>query len=409
MSDQYRDFVSRYADIVIQTGVALYAGQKLHITTGYKNYEFACTLAEAAYRAGASYAGIEVVSNLLTKIRIRESREDDLSYVPEFSSQKYAQMCAEDWAFIRIDDTEELDILSDVPVTRLGMVEKAVRKSKHIYYKNLLGNRITWCVICAPGPGWALYVTGSSDVDGLLRLLGPILRLDHADPAGAWREHGRKLIERREKLNAMQIDSLHFVSETTDLRVYLNPVSEWHGGPSRTLDGRSFTANIPTEEVFTTPDYTKTQGTVQITRPLRVLESVVENVRFTFDKGRVVDFSADAGGDVLAQYFEIDTGAQYLGEVALVGGDSPLVQSGELFGSILYDENASSHIALGSGYPSCLSNMYELHGDDALKQAGCNVSLVHTDFMIGSDSMNVTAVCRDGKERPVMKNQRFVI
>ncbi len=409
MYTDHQDFLNQYARIVVTAGVSLYPGQKLNITTGYRNYEFACTLADAAYRAGASYVGIDVISNLLTRVRAMHSDERFLDYVPEFASQKYAQMCAEDWAFIRIDDTEELDVLSGVPVQKLGELEKAARRSKHIYYKNLLGNRITWCVICAPGPEWSRHVTGSDDMEELFSILAPVLRIDRDDPPAAWETHGERLEERRAKLNALRIHSLHITSEETDLTVYLTPTSEWHGGPSYTLDGRKFMANIPTEEVFTTPDYTKTSGTVKVTRPLKVLESTVEGARFTFRDGKVVEYSADRGADILEQYLSIDPGASFLGEVALVSRDSPLAESGRLFGSILYDENASSHIALGSGYPSCLSNMLKLHGDEELRNAGCNISLVHTDFMIGSGKTKVAATGIDGIVHVVMDDGLFTI
>ncbi len=409
MNTENQKLLHAYAELVIKKGVALYKGQNLNITTGYKNYEFACILAEAAYKTGASYVAVDVVSNLLTKVRIENSEEDGLEYVPEFSSQKYAQMCAEDWAFVRIDDTEELDTLSGVPVSSLGIYEKALRKSKHIFYKNLLGNKITWCVICAPGPQWAAYVTGGEDEDALMDVLKPVLRLNTDDPLNAWKEHGEKLIERRAKLNAMRLQSLRFQSEGTDLKIGLIGTSRWKGGPSHTLDGRQFSANIPTEEVFTTPDYRLTEGRVRVTRPLKVLETIVEGASFVFQEGKVTDFTAEKGADVLEQYFAIDEGAKQLGEVALVGSDSPLTKSGKLFGSILYDENASCHIALGSGYPSCLSNMNELHGDNDLKEAGCNISLVHTDFMIGSGSTKVIGVESDGKEVVIMENGLFVI
>lgn len=409
MNTEYTKLLHAYAELVVKRGAALYPEQKLNITTGYKNYEFACILAEHAYKAGASYVAVDVVSNLLSKVRIENSEESNLEYVPEFSSQKFAQMCAEDWAFIRIDDTEELGVLSDVPVSSLGIVEKAVRKSKHIFYKNLLSNKITWCVICAPGPAWAEYVTGNGKEEDLMEILKPILRLDSDDVLAAWDEHGETLIERRSKLNAMRLESLHFRSEGTDLTIRLTPTSKWKGGPAQTVDGRTFSANIPTEEVFTTPDYRLTEGTVSVTRPLKVFETIVEGACFTFRDGEVVDFSAKKGTEVLEQYFDVDEGARFLGEVALVGSDSPLALSGKIFGSILYDENASCHIALGSGYPSCLTNMNQLHGEEQLKKAGCNISLVHTDFMIGAENTRVSGTEKNGNTVVIIDEGRFII
>jgi aminopeptidase len=401
--------LEEYAKLVVAKGAAIYPEQKLLITTGYKNYDFACLLAEKAYERGASYVAIDVVSNKLTKTRISKSKDTYLSYVPSYTTMKYAEMCAEDWAFIRIDDTEELDMLQNLPAEKIGAIEKATRKAKHIFYKNLLGNKISWCVICAPGPEWAKHITGSEDIDGLMDILAPILRVDQEDPLAAWDRHGETLIQRRIKMNSLRIKTVHFESEGTDLTVELTKTSEWNGGPHATADGRIFSANIPSEEVFTTPHYSKTEGKVKVTRPLQVLESHVNGVEFMFKNGKVVDFTAEKGADILEEYFKADEGAAYLGEVALVGVDSPITQSKKLFGSILYDENASCHIALGSGYPSCLSNMNELHGDAMLKDAGCNVSIVHTDFMIGSEQTKVTAVDVTGAEHVIMENGLFVL
>ncbi|HRX15952.1 MAG TPA: aminopeptidase [Spirochaetota bacterium] len=402
-------YEERYAEVIIRTGVNLYPGQCLNVTTGYHNYDFATVIAEVAYKAGARYVNIDVVSNKERKIRINNSESCYLEYVPEFSVSRYHEMCADDWAFVRIDDTEELSVLEGVDPEKLGIIEKAMRKSKSVFYKNLLKDKICWCVVCAPGPKWADYLLGNESTDGLWQLLSPILRLDHDDAVKAWSEHGERLLARRRILDEMNIKTLHFKNADTDLKIGLTSTSRWHGGPSYTLDKRLFIANIPTEEVFTTPDFRKTEGYVKVTRPLKVLETMVEGASFEFKDGKVVNFSAQKNEAVLRKYLAIDEGASFVGEVALVGCDSPLYTSGKVFGSILYDENAASHIALGSGYPSCLSNMNSLHGDDDLKSAGCNVSLVHTDFMIGSESMRVTAVCEDGKEVVVMENGLFVI
>ncbi|MDA3901037.1 MAG: aminopeptidase [Spirochaetes bacterium] len=403
------NYAERYARVIIQTGVNLYPGQCLNVTTGYHNYEFAVVIAEQAYKAGARYVHIDVVSNTERKTRLTHSKESYLDFVPDFLSSRYNEMCADDWAFVRIDDTEELSVLEGADPEKLGNLETALRKSKTVFYKNLLKDKICWCVVCAPGPKWAHYLTGNESVDNLWELLAPILRLDHDDAVQAWTDHGLKLLERRRILDEMQIDTLHFKNSDTDLKIGLTSTSCWHGGPSYTLDRRLFIANIPTEEVFTTPDYTRTEGRVKVTRPLKVLETMVVGASFVFKDGKVVEFSADKNEAVLAKYLSIDEGASFVGEVALVGCDSPLYTSGKVFGSILYDENAASHIALGSGYPSCLSNMNSLHGDEDLRKAGCNVSLVHTDFMIGSETMDVIALCRDKSEKTIMKDGLFVI
>ena len=207
----------------------------------------------------------------------------------------------------------------------------------------------------------------------------------------------------------MKLDHLRFESEGTDLTIGLNSISRWEGGPAPLPDGRLFFPNLPTEEVFTTPDFSRTEGTVRVTKPLKVLEAMVEGAWFRFEKGKAVEFGADKGRDVLEKYLNMDEGSAYLGEIALVDENSPIASSGLLFGSILYDENASCHIALGGGYPTCLNLPAGVESDEDLKAHGCNISLVHTDFMIGSSDSDVTGYDCDGKEYPIIRKGSFVL
>lgn len=202
-----------------------------------------------------------------------------------------------------------------------------------------------------------------------------------------------------EELNALGIKSLHYESPVTDLTVGLCPSSRFLGADSLLPDGRRFFPNLPTEELFTTPDRTKADGYVTTTRPVSVLNEMTESVRLVFKDGKVISSSAEKGEKIMERYLAIDEGSSRLGECALVDEGNAIAMSGKLFASGLYDENASCHLALGAGYPSCLSN----------KEDACNESLVHTDFMIGSSDMTITAILKNGGTAPLMVNGKFVL
>ncbi len=400
-----------YAKVVLQKGVNLKEGQNILIGCNAGNYDMARTLGEEAYRSGAGYVQIQVADNHLDKARLEAQGEKRLNYVPNYSVVAAHQRLSEGWATIRIDSTEELGVLEGVDPGKLGILSKAGRLATRFYTQALMANALPWCVICAPGPGWAKKVLGEgANPEELWDVLKPILRLDQGDPLKAWDDHGRALQRRSEILNSKKLDYLHFKGPDTDLVVGLNSISRWLGGPSKQPDdGRLVFNNLPTEEVFTTPDFKRTEGTVKTTKELKVLESPVEGAWFSFKEGKVVDFGADRGQAILEKYLSMDEGARCLGEVALVDEVSPIAKSGLLFGSILYDENASCHIALGAGYPMCLDLPPGTSGEDKLRVLGCNSSLVHTDFMIGSPALDVVGYDQKGGEHPIIQRGSFVL
>ncbi|NCB03155.1 MAG: aminopeptidase, partial [Spirochaetia bacterium] len=208
---------------------------------------------------------------------------------------------------------------------------------------------------------------------------------------------------RAKTLNALNLRSLHLKSAITDVSIGLSEYHSFEGGGETTTKGHPFYPNIPTEEVFTTPIKDSVNGLITTTKPVSLLDSLVENVRLVFNNGKVVEARAEVGNDVLQQYLEIDEGARYIGEIALVDQRSPISQANTIFHSILYDENASCHFALGAGYPTCLNLPQGL----SLEEAGCNQSLVHTDFMFGSDDMSVIGIDRENKEHVIMKEGKF--
>ncbi len=405
--------LSAYASMVVEVGINLYPGQCLSIRTGIQTYDFALLLARRAYRKGAKYVDIDVRSAFLTKARIEDGNESDLTFMPHYLVSRVYEQLANDWAFITIDNTEETDVCRNVDPQRLSTVTRTGRKAMRRSMEGFLRHEHAWCIIAAPGKSWAAKVFGCKPDRAaerrLFENLVPILRLDKPNPAGAWREHGRTLLERCRKLNSLRLRSLHFVDKETDLCVGLNPSAVWLGGPGKTPQGRFFFPNLPTEEVFTTPDFNRIEGKMTVSRAVKVMDAVVEGAWFEFRQGKMVGYGAAKGMAVLEKMLAMDEGASRIGEVALVGVESPVFKSGLLFNSVLYDENASSHIALGNGFPTCVSRKGTLKTDEDKLKAGCNVSLTHTDFMIGTCEMSIDGYDRSGTKIPIMHQGRLLV
>jgi len=400
-----------YARLLIETGINLKKGQNLIIRYDINGSLLARCCAEAAYERGAGIVELKVQDSHILKSRIaaQAGNEPALSQAPGWTDLWQDTVVQEDWGYLALVSFEDVGFLADCDQEALMYYEKEQQKQIRRFRDAITGHKISWCVAGVPGPLWAESVLGKGkSTADLWRTLQPILLLDRENPAESWKEKAAELIERSDKLNSLKLDALHFEDEGTDITIGLTDTSIWTGGPENT-NGNTTMPNIPTEEVFTTPNRMRADGIVRITRPVEVRGTLVKAAVLTFRDGVLVDFDAEEGRKALAAYIDTDPGACRLGEVALVGEDSPIAASGLTFYSILYDENASCHIALGSGYVSCLSNSEELDNDAKKEAAGCNVSLVHTDFMIGSPGTTVTGIDKDGRETPIIREGRFVI
>jgi aminopeptidase len=407
---KFDQYARSYAALVVQSGISLRKGQSLLIKTGYGTYPFARLIAETAYKLGALQVVVDIDDPQLTRARIDAQQEAEVTVLPDYQRQIDYEMMVKDWAYVRIDNTEDRHWLADADAVKLSAMRKAASTWSALYRQSRMRHEHPWCVICAPGPVWARKVLGEqATVEDLWETLAPILRLDAPDPSKAWIEHSARLTERCATLDALHIAKLHFSSPATELTIGFRAEHRWFGGGDPLPNGTWFLPNIPTEEVFTVPDLASAEGYVHTTRPVSVMDSLVEDVTFTFKNGLVTSCTARVGQGVMDNFLKIDQGARRLGEVALVDESSPLAASGKVFGSILYDENASCHLALGAGYPTCLAHGSTLSSDEDLQAAGCNTSLTHTDFMVGSSDMDVTAVSRDGKKTVIMRSGRFVL
>jgi aminopeptidase len=261
--------------------------------------------------------------------------------------------------------------------------------------------RINWTIVSYPNEGWATTIFGEPDVDRLWRDVEMAIRLDEPDPVAAWDEHLARLDERCRVLNSRHFDAIRYTGPGTNLTIGLNEKSIWNSGNSTTAFGRKHVPNVPTEEVFTTPNPLRADGTVRSTMPLALPGNIIRDLEVRFEGGRIVEVDASTGADYVRAQIAADEGAARLGEVALVDGSSRVGKAGHIFFNTLFDENATCHIAYGRGIADCVEGAEGLVGD-AQQAAGVNQSTVHTDFMIGGPDVTVEGVTHDGETVPII-------
>jgi aminopeptidase len=384
----------RYAELAVRVGANVQPGQLVEVIARVEHAEVARAVARAAYRAGARYVDVLYGDQHLRRALIEHADEELLSWTPPWLLERAREVGDERAAVVALTGDAEPNLLADLPGDRVGrarMVELAQESNRQINER--LNN---WTVVGVPNGGWATQVFGEPDVERLWQVVERCVRLDEDDPVEAWRTHVARLGARARALNEMRIDCVRFRGPGTDLTVGLLPESRWQGCESVTADGLSYVANMPTEEVFTTPDLRRTEGTVRSTRPLSLYGRMVRGLEVRFEGGRIVDVHADEGGDVIDGQLATDPEARFLGEVALVDGTSRIGQTGITFFDTLYDENATCHVAYGSAYAEAV--------EGGLIE-GVNDSTVHTDFMIGGPEVDVDAVLRDGTVVPLIRNE----
>jgi len=398
-----------YAELLIDAGIALRPGEKLLIRHEPGGVLLARDCAEVAYERGAALVETQLHDPHILRARIRAQAEkgDALAILPSWLPAWQDAMVKESWGFLALNSHEDMDLMARIDQRALMLHERFVRERIQSFYGAIIDEVIPWCVASVPGPRWAEHVLGrGKSTADLWRTLIPMLLLDRDNPVLEWREKSRNLEERSRLLDSLEFDSLRFEGEGTRLSVGLLPESKWRGAEA---NNRGNLSNIPTEEIYTTPDRMRCEGFVRITKAVEVRGTIVRGAKFTFKDGVLVDFDAKEGLKALKSFVETYEGARRLGEVALVDEGSAIAQSKLHFGSLLFDENSSCHIALGSGYPFCIEGGNKLDTEEKKIAAGCNVSLIHLDFMIGSPGMSVFGLQGDGRETPVIDRGRFII
>ena len=404
--------LEKYAELAVKTGVNLQKGQILVISSPVDCAYFAREVAQVAYKEGAKDVVMNWRDELFSRIRYLLAPEEVFEELPEWKKEFYVSYARQGAAFLTIEN-EDPEIMKGVSPERIMKDNITTRTAVKEYRDRLMSNKNPWSIVAVPSPEWAKKVFPElTEADAVERLWEEILktvRVDKKDPAAAWREHKENLKKHLDFLNSNNFKLLHYKNSAgTDLKVELPEGHIWLGGSEYTPEGLEFTANMPTEEVFTLPKKSGINGKVVSTMPLSYNGSIIDGFAFTFKDGRIVDYTAQKGYDTLKNIIETDEGSHYLGEVALIQVDSPISKSGVLFYNTLFDENASCHFAIGKAYSVCVKNS-ESMTEEELKNLGVNESLTHVDFMIGSPDLQITGITAEGKEVPVFRNGNFAV
>jgi aminopeptidase len=397
--------LDRLAEVAVRVGLNLQPGQDLLMTAPVAALPLVRLIATHAYRAGAG-----LVTPFLGDEEVALAR---YRHAPDASFDRAAGWLYEGMGKAFSQNTARLAIVGDDPMLLSEQdPEKVARanKANSLAYKPALekiaGFDINWNIVAWPGTAWAkLVFPGESEEQAVGRLADAIFsasRVDGDDAIGAWESHNNALAVRRDWLNGERFSALRFTGPGTDLTVGLADGHEWQGGASTAKNGVVCNANIPTEEVFTTPHALRVEGHVSSTKPLSYQGTLIDDIRVRFEGGRIVEAHAARGEAVLAKVLDTDEGARRLGEVALVPHSSPISKSGILFYNTLFDENASCHIALGQCYAKCFLGGDRLTPDQIRAQGG-NESLIHIDWMIGSDKVDIDGIRPDGGTVPVFR------
>ena len=326
--------------------------------------------------------------------------EEELGWSPPHIVQLLKSGFDDHYALISLSGNPEPDLLSDLDQALVGRSEP--KEQREIALALAAGRHINWAIVSAPNPGWAEQVFGEPDMERLWEAVSVATRLDSEDVAAAWREHAAKLAARCSALDERRFDSLRFRGPGTDLTIGLLPDARFVSAVNRTVTGVEHIPNLPTEEVFTSPDWRRTEGTVRSTMPLVMAGTRVEGLELRFENGKAVEVKAEKGEEAVRQDLATGDQSPYLGEVALVDGASAVKKTGLIFHDTLFDENATCHIAYGHGLPFVLDEDKAELPPDALLELGLNVAPTHRDFMIGGPEVEVVGIAADGTETPII-------
>jgi aminopeptidase len=392
------DRLRKYAELAVNVGVNVQPGQVLGVNAFVEHAPFARAVARAAYEAGASFVDVAYADQHVRRAHIENAADDQLGYSPPWAVERYDELGRIGGALLAISGNPEPELFSDLDGERVG---KARMKEVAEASLRLSDGVCNWSIVAYPNEGWARTVFDEPDVERLWDAVAHAVRLDADDPVAAWREHISRLQARAAALNERRFDHLRYRGPGTDLMIGLHPESAWQAALDHS-NGIDHVANMPTEEVFTTPDSRRVDGYVRSTLPLQIQGNIVRDLEVRFEGGRAVEVKAGTGEDVMRTHVATDEGAARLGEVALVDGHSAVGETGLVFYDTLYDENASSHIALGAPILQAVEWAGALAPEERVER-GVNHSSIHTDFMIGSNELEVDGVTASGDAVPILR------
>lgn len=402
----FENLLDRYAELAVRVGVNVQNMQTLVVAGPVQSAPFIRKVVRKAYEAGAKHVYIDWNDDELTRMKYELAPEEAFEEFPLWKAKGWEELAEQGAAFLYLSSSNP-DLLQGIDQERIGKASKASGQALQRFRSYTMADKVSWSVIAIPSPAWANLVFPELPEDereqALWEAIFAATRIHEPDPVQAWKKHHQELNRKVEHLNEKQYKALHYEAPGTRLTIELPANHIWIGGGSVNQDGVSFMANMPTEEVFTAPKRDGVNGVVQSTKPLSYQGTLIEDFQLTFEKGRIVQVTAKKGEDSLKRLIETDEGSCYLGEVALVPHLSPISQSNIIFFNTLFDENASNHLAIGKAYPTNLQDGSGM-SDDELQQHGLNTSMVHVDFMIGSDKMNIDGETRQGEREPIFRN-----
>ena len=395
----------KYAQLIAKCGVNVQKGQEVIIIAELDQPEFIRMVTEECYKLGAKKVRVDWTDQKMSKVHSKYQSLKTMSTMEKWEEERWQHNVDVIPCRIYIE-SEDPDGLKGVDMNKVQKARQAlyptIRK-----YRDQLENKYQWCIAAVPGEAWAKKLFPElSKHQAVEKLWEAILMTSRVtdDPIQAWADHNEDLAKRCAYLNKLGIDELHYeAANGTNFTVGLMEKSRFCGGGETSLQNIFFNPNIPSEECFTSPKRGRAEGIVYATKPLSYQGQLIENFWIRFKDGKAVEWNAEKNNEMLTKMLTIDEGASYLGECALVPVDSPISNSGLLFYNTLFDENAACHLAVGRGFPDCVEG-FETMSLEEVRALGVNDSMTHVDFMIGCETMNITAKCRDGKEVPVFRN-----
>lgn len=405
--ENFEEKLDKYAEIIVKVGANIQKNQKVWVNCTTSSLPLVYKIVEKAYKMGASDVNVKLGDDKLTRLHAEYKSEEIYSNIPNWLVEERNYYLDNNVVFIHILGSSP-KLLEGIDAKKLGAYAKNVGEAFKYYRSRIMNDINSWTIASYPSKEWAqLVFPNEKDIDKAQgKLLDEILktvRVDKEDPIKAWDEHYKQLTEKAKYLNEKKYFALHYKSEGTDLIVGLPKGHIWVAAGAKNEKGVKFMPNMPTEEVFTAGDKYRVDGYVSNKKPLSYQGNIIDNFKLYFKDGKVVNFEAEKGYDILKQLLDTDEGAKRIGEVALVPHDSPISNSGLLFCETLFDENASNHLALGAAYPTNVLNGSKMT-EEELDKAHVNQSIAHVDFMIGDEKMCIDGIKENGEKEPIFIN-----
>ncbi len=404
------NILKKFTTLVLKTGVNLQRGQGLEIVCPTEKAEVAEAFTTSAYELGAKIVRVRWENERIDRLNFINAQTEVLSKVPDWVKKHRDYLLEENFCYVAIS-AENPSAFADVPADKLSAVASSRSRQLKKFSDAVMSNKLRWCVVSVPTEDWAkeIFPNDEKAVEKLSSAIEKCMRLEYANPVEAWEKHLSEMQRHADFLNESNFEYLHFKNALgTDLKVGLCINHKWLSAREKAQDGIDFVANLPTEEVFTAPHRMKVEGRLKSALPLSYNGQIIDKFTIDFKKGKIVSFGAEKGYDILSGLINTDKGTFRLGEVALIGKNSPIAKSGILFYNTLFDENASCHLAIGKAYPTTVKEGEKLSKKQLLSQ-GVNDSVEHVDFMIGTDDLYIDGITFKGEKIPLFRDGEWVI